>query len=118
MFGLLRCDQIIAPGGILPFSKAQFWVLVKKHAIPVVKLSPKVTAFWVHDLRRAFFGDENASPLAQDSSVSADPSICSEATSPFVEQSLAAAPHVMSSSAISKATVNFGGRRPVSTPVK
>jgi hypothetical protein len=60
-YGLLRCDQIISPGGPLPLSKSQFWVLVKKYELIAVMLSPRVTAFWVHDLRRAFFGE--ASPL-------------------------------------------------------
>lgn len=55
--GLLRIAQIIGVGR-LPISKSQFWILVREKGLQPVKLSPRVTCFWVHELRAAFFGSE------------------------------------------------------------
>ena len=71
-YGLLRCDQIIAPGGILPLSKSQFWLLVKERTIPAVKLCPRVTAFWVHDLRRAFFANTDTTSVGAPATEASD----------------------------------------------
>jgi hypothetical protein len=93
--GLLRVDQIIGPGR-LPISRSQFWVLVREKDLKSVKLSPRVTCFWVHELRRVFFGEEYELRM-------------------FIEPAQALATHNTPLAAISNATANPGGRRPVST---
>ena len=53
--GLLRIDQIIGVGR-LPISKSQFWVLVRQRSLTPVKISPRVTCFFVHELRAKLLG--------------------------------------------------------------
>jgi hypothetical protein len=53
--GLLRIDQIIGVGR-LPISKSQFWALVRERGLNAVKVSPRVTCFYVHELREKLLG--------------------------------------------------------------
>jgi hypothetical protein len=53
--GLLRINQIIGVGR-LPISKSQFWVLVRERGVNAVKISPRVTCFYVQELREKLIG--------------------------------------------------------------
>lgn len=49
--GLVREREIRRPHGPLPISRSQFWQMVKDGRLTPVKISPRVTCFWVDEVR-------------------------------------------------------------------
>jgi hypothetical protein len=54
-YGLLRVDQIVGLGH-LPISKSQFWILVRERNLTPVRVSSRVTCFYVAELREKLLG--------------------------------------------------------------
>ena len=65
--GFVRLPSIIGPKGPIPVSKSTWWAGVKDGRFPKpVKLGPRITAWWVDDIRalidtaKAYHGQASA----------------------------------------------------------